>query len=1282
VTTRYAAASEIFLAACELPLAERAAYLDASCRGDTALRAEVEELLAYDVDPAAIEPDAPPHEPLEPGALFAGRYRVVAQLGRGSMGVVYRAVDERLGQTVALKVLRTSSPARREQLAREVRLARQVTHPAVCRVYDFEEAGHECFLSMELVDGENLATLLLRVGRLAPDRVLAIAREVLDGLAEAHASGVLHRDLKPANLLMDAGGHVCITDFGIATGGDPADALALPAGTPAYMAPEQRSGGALSAQTDLYALGVLLYELCTGARPGSPPEPPSRRVPDVDPQLERAILAALEPDPTRRPSSARVMLGMLQKPEPAPERPPDRAAAPEQRRITVMFVKRSDSSEFAPELSPEELQEILSAERIAVRKVLERHGGRVVQRLGREQLVLFGFPVAREDAPIRAVTAALEVQEAILLLEREWQSRLAAPFAVRIGIHTGPAIVEVPEDETDAFAYGPTVDAATALAERASAGQVLASADLQRRVGTSEGWVPSGTVTVPGIAAPLQVFEVWSQEGAGAPGGQIAPFVGRAREIAQLLERFRSACAGEGQLVLLRGESGIGKSRLLDEVRARIAGEPHRWFQAQCTPYTMNTPLYPYSQNLAQAAAIGPDFSASERRAHLRDALASLQIERPDLLPPLERLLAVGDLDEPARNPKAERDAAYAAIFAVSKRASEISPLVFVFEDLHWADPSTLEMLSLAHAVRAEVRVLLICTMHPEFEFAAPQRDNALEIRLGPLDAGQTRRIAEFFAAGRVAETAIDAIVARADGNPLFAGELARHAREAESEDDAIPASLHDSLMARLDRLGDEKQIAQVASVFGRSFARDVLRGLSGAGEERELDEALHQLEERQLIAGVGLPPGARYEFRHALIRDAAYESIPPRRRAALHAQAARAIEAAYPEWSARNPEMLAHHHERTAQHDLAAATWERAADRALETAANVEATRHLERALAAAAQIAGSRDRDDLELRLLLKLGRSLLATRGHNAPEVERTFARAHALCRAHAPTPSVFGGLSEIQVHSAMLCDGRALAMVSELAEVATACGDRHLEVLVEGARAQLESLMGRHKEALDAAARAISLIDSVRPASGPSVPGVDALSLVHTTIARSAWLHGFPDRARREAKRALEVARAFGEPYNEGFADSLIAYVHLWCGEDDRALELAEANLARASRFGYGIFEASALGIRSELRLRGGRPQAALEDTRTELEIRRALGIVLGTGLSHLQLAQALAIAREQEALSLELRAAMAIARSPQPDREPLESAFERFSEGFDTADLMEARGILASVGGAR
>src|SRR5262249_44793853 len=315
--------------------------------------------------------------------------------------------------------------------------------------------------------------------------------------------------------------------------------------------------------------------------------------------------------------------------------------------------------EFAPGLTPEELREILSAERVAIRRVLERHGGRVVQRLGREQLALFGFPVAREDAPTRAVTAALEIQEAILLLEREWQSRLAAPFAVRIGTHTGPAMVEVPEDETEAFAYGPTVDTAIALAERASAGQVLASADLRRRVGTSEGWVPSGAAAVPGIAAPIHCFEVWSHKEAGARRGPLAPFVGREREIEQIVARFHLARAGEGQLVVVRGESGIGKSRLIQEVHARIAEEPHRWLQTQCTPYTVNTPLYPYSQNLAQAAGIEADTSTSRRRERLRAELAELHIERPDLMAPLERLLAVRALGEPSHNPKAERDATH-----------------------------------------------------------------------------------------------------------------------------------------------------------------------------------------------------------------------------------------------------------------------------------------------------------------------------------------------------------------------------------------------------------------------------------------------------------------------------------------------------------------------------------------------------------------------------------------------------------------------------------------------
>ena len=796
---------------------------------------------------------------------------------------------------------------------------------------------------------------------------------------------------------------------------------------------------------------------------------------------------------------------------------------------------------------------------------------------------------------------------------------------------------------------------------------------------------------------------------------------------------------GRGSSCSCAARRGSGSRACCRSCARSLAGEHHRWFETQCTPYTSNTPLYPYGQILAQAIDLPRGVSSSEGSRLLREALAAFHIDRPDLLPSLERLLALrGNTDdEPACNPKAARDATFQAIFTTTKRAGEAHPLVIVLEDLHWADPTTFEMLQLAHAVRGELRVLLICTMRPELEMAGPARENAMEIQLGPLDREQTRSVAEFVAAGRVAPAAIDAIVARADGNPLFASELARHARETGSSEDAIPASLHDSLMARLDRLGDEKRLAQVAAVGGRSFSRAGLRVLPEFADERVLDEALHRLEEEQLIVGTGLPLGAFYEFRHVLIRDVAYESIPPRRRAALHAETARAIEAAHPDWSAQHPEVLARHFDQAGASEAAATAWERAADRALATSANVEAIRQLERALAATSRIAGSRERDEREIRLLLKLGRSLLATREHTDRQVERTFSRVHALCRGLRPSPSTFGSLSEIWVHRTMLCDGRALQMAAELMEVAVACGDRHLEALAEGTRAQLSHFAARHKDVFEAAARAREHLADARQATGSPSPAVDALSLVHVSMARSAWLQGAAERARREADRAIEVARALANPYNESLTDSLVAYVYLWRGEDDRALEIAERNLARATRHGFGIFEAAALGVRGEIRLRAGRPHAALEDIRADLEILRALGTTLGLGLAHLQLAQAFARARAPSttrslprARACRSRAIPKIRRcSPRPTAcsagcccgatapaprasassrsrsrwrasrkcsrsscaprwrsraarvktiGPLAAAYARFREGFDTADLAEARSLLASA----
>ncbi len=317
-------AKDLFLAALERPVTERDQFVADSCGDDTDLRAEVESLLEFHEEsqsgsgPPAADAAEGDTECFRPGDVFAGRYRMITRLGRGGMADVWRADDLVLETPVALKLIHSPGPESRQQILNEVRLARQITHPAVCRVFDVGEADGQLFLSMELVQGEDLATLLKRVGRLSSEKVTDVARQLCGGLAAAHAKGVLHRDLKPANILIDDDGRVRITDFGIAALRREALQHSL-AGTPGYMAPEQLTqGAALTESTDIYALGLVLYELVVGHHPynrtvatAAPPPRPSARVNDVNPQLERAILGALAPDPADRPPTAALMAATL-----------------------------------------------------------------------------------------------------------------------------------------------------------------------------------------------------------------------------------------------------------------------------------------------------------------------------------------------------------------------------------------------------------------------------------------------------------------------------------------------------------------------------------------------------------------------------------------------------------------------------------------------------------------------------------------------------------------------------------------------------------------------------------------------------------------------------------------------------------------------------------------------------------------------------------------------------------------------------------------------------------
>src|SRR3954447_16013703 len=340
-------AGEVLLAVLSRPDSQRDAFLVEACAGDDALLREVASLLPFHGDGGSIEvsPEAPA-EDFAAGDVFAGRYRMIARVGRGGMGDVWRADDLVLRTPVALKLMRSAGPAARNRLLQEVRLARQITHPAVCRVFDAGETNDQVFFSMELVEGEDLAALLKRTGRLTSERVVEIALQLCAGLAAAHARGVLHRDLKPANVLIDQDGRVRITDFGIAVTTDDASPQAN-VGTLGYMAPEQfGADAALTERTDLYALGVVLYELVTGQRPGPTPVPPSQLVRGVDGALEAAILQAMSRDPRDRPASAEAMAAMTARPG-ARRRSRVAAAA-----VTVALVIAASGAWFVRRIAP------------------------------------------------------------------------------------------------------------------------------------------------------------------------------------------------------------------------------------------------------------------------------------------------------------------------------------------------------------------------------------------------------------------------------------------------------------------------------------------------------------------------------------------------------------------------------------------------------------------------------------------------------------------------------------------------------------------------------------------------------------------------------------------------------------------------------------------------------------------------------------------------------------------------------------------------------------------
>jgi TOMM system kinase/cyclase fusion protein len=908
----------------------------------------------------------------------------------------------------------------------------------------------------------------------------------------------------------------------------------------------------------------------------------------------------------------------------------------ERRQLTVLFCDLVDSTTLARQLDPEDLRAVVRAYQEACAKVIARFEGHIAQYLGDGLLVYFGYPLAHEDDAQRAVRAGLGMVEAMRGLNARLEQERGVHLAVRLGIHTGLVVVGEVGSGTrqEQLALGETPNLAARLQGIAAPNTLVISAATLPLLGGFFACQSLGTPLLRGFAQPLEVYQVLYEsmarsrlEAVGSTG--LTPLVGREQEVELLLQRWAQVKDGLGQVVLLSGEAGIGKSRLVRVLTEHVAREPQAWLTpCQCSPYYQNTALYPMIELLERVALrFDREESPPQKLRKLEGFLVQYGLSLAETVPLFATLLSLplsADYTPMQMSPEQQRQKTLHAFLTIFLRIAAQQPMLFVMEDLHWIDPTTLELLSLLVDQGPTVRILALFTFRPDFSPPWTGRSHLTQVTLARLPRRQATEMTGQVARGKALPVeVVEQVVAKTDGVPLFVEELTKMVLESGLLQEraeryeltgplpplAIPATLHDSLMARLDRLATVKALAQLGATLGREFAYALLQAIS-PWDEGTLRRGLQQLVDAEFLYQQGLPPQATYLFKHALIQEAAYQSLLRSTRQQYHQRIVQVLEARFPEICETQPELLAHHSTEAGLHEQAIGYWQKAGHRAIERSANLEAIGHLTAGLEVLKTLPDTPERTQQELMLHTALGVPLRATKGLGAAEVGQVYARARELCQQVKETPQLFQvlrGLWEFYELQGELRTARELG--EQLLILAQRVQEEDLLLVAHSVLGDTLIWLGEFAGARAHLEQGIALYNPQQYRSHAFLYGYDSGVHCLSFGAWALWYLGYPDQALRRIHDALTLAQKLSHPFSLAFALAFAAWLHQLRREGQAAQEQAAATIALATDQGFPFWESWGTVLQGSVLAEQGQSVEGIAQMRQGIAAWRATGAEL-------------------------------------------------------------------------